>query len=94
MAKGEISWKSRFEDDRKRQVYAKKVGNEWRFHERERRYDNWETIPKPVLEDWLELLDGVDRRVHRRLLQPQDAQRLRQKIKELFPETETPKSTI
>ena len=30
MAKGEISWKGTFEDGRKRQVYAKKVGDAWR----------------------------------------------------------------
>ena len=36
-------------------------------------------------------MDGVDRRVHRRLLQPQDAQRIRQTIKERFPETDIPK---
>lgn len=86
MSKGEISWKGQFEDGRKRQVYAKKVGNAWRFHEREKRFDNWEPVTKPEIDDWLELLDGVNRRVHRRLLQPQDSQKLRQKIKELFPD--------
>ena len=91
MAKGEISWKGTFEDGRKRQVYAKKIGNDWRFYEREKRFDNWEAIPKPAFEDWMELMDGVDRRVHRRLMQPQDAQSLRQKIKEIFPESNLPK---
>ncbi|MGA0408476.1 MAG: hypothetical protein ACO3PR_10340 [Limisphaerales bacterium] len=91
MAKGEISWKGTFEDGRKRQAYAKKVGNQWRFHEREKRYDSWESVPHPSLDDWLCLMDGVDRRVHRRLLQPQDAQRLRATIKERFPEVDLPK---
>ena len=93
MAKGEISWKGSFEDGRKRQAYAKKIGRNWRFFDREKRYDNWEPVLKPDFDDWIELLDGVDRRVHRRLLQPQDADRLRQKIKELFPGAEVPKPT-
>ena len=91
MAKGEISWKGSFEDGRKRQAYAKKIGRNWRFFDREKRYDNWEPVLKPEFDDWMELLDGVDRRVHRRLLQPQDADRLRQKIKELFPGVDVPK---
>jgi hypothetical protein len=37
------------------------------------------------------IVKNVDRRVHRRLLQPQDADRLRQKIKELFPGVDVPK---
>ena len=91
MAKGEISWKGTFEDGRRRQAYAKKVGNQWRFYDREKRFDSWERILRPSLDDWLCLMDGVDRRVHRRLLQPQDAQRLRQTIKERFPEIDIPK---
>ena len=91
MAKGEVSWKGMFEDGRKRQVYAKKVGNDWRFYEREKRYDEWDPLPKPPFDDWMQLMDGVDRRVSRRLLQPQDAQKLRQKIKELYPEADVPK---
>ena len=92
MAKGEISWKGTFEDGRRRQAYAKKVGNQWRFYDREKRFDSWERILRPSLDDWLCLMDGVDRRVHRRLLQPQDAQRIRQTIKERFPETDIPNS--
>ena len=65
MAKGEISWKGSFEDGRKRQAYAKKIGRNWRFFDREKRYDNWEPVLKPEFEDWIALLDGVDRRVHR-----------------------------
>ena len=91
MAKGEISWKGTFEDGRKRQAYAKKIGKSWLFFDRERRYDEWQPVPKPDFEDWMRLLDGVDRRVHRRLMQPQDASRLRQKIKEVFPGVEVPK---
>lgn len=91
MAKGEISWKGKFEDGRKRQAYAKKIGKTWLFFDREKRYDEWKPIPKPEFDDWIELLDGVDRRVHRRLMQPQDADRVRQKIKELFPGADVPK---
>jgi len=58
---------------------------------REKRYDEWDALPKPPFDDWMQLMDGVDRRVSRRLLQPQDAQKLRQKIKELYPEADVPK---
>jgi hypothetical protein len=72
-------------------LMPRKLVRNWRFFDREKRYDNWEPVLKPEFDDWIELLDGVDRRVHRRLLQPQDANRLRQKIKELFPGADVPK---
>jgi predicted ATP-dependent Lon-type protease len=39
------------------------------------------------LEDWLELLDAVQRMVTRRRLQPDDEERVRRRIRERFPET-------
>ncbi|HVR36320.1 MAG TPA: hypothetical protein VMS21_10775 [Methylomirabilota bacterium] len=86
MAKAEISWKGRTAEGVRRQVYARRVGREWRFYVREKRYDCWEAMPEPPLEDWLELLDGVRRRVARRLLTPGEEDRLLKRIRERFPE--------
>ncbi len=94
MGKGEISWKGQFEDGRKRQAYAKRIGNQWFFFERERRFDSWAPMPTPPLEDWLELLDGVDRRVHRRLAQPKELTRIRGLILERYPGAELPPSSL
>lgn len=85
MGRGEISWKGETADGLKRQVYARRVGSEWRFFVREKRYDCWEPLLNPPLEDWLELLDGVQRRVARRLLRPEEEPRLKKMIGERFP---------
>jgi hypothetical protein len=90
MAKGEISWRRTDEDGLKWQVYAHREGDGWAFFERERRFENWQRVDHPCLGDWLELLDGVDRRVNRRLCKPQDSTRLRAHILKLFPGTELP----
>ena len=87
-SKAEISWKQKTEDGERREVYVNLVGSEWRFFEREKRYDQWEPLERPRLEDWLQLLDAVQRRVQRRLLQPADEQRVKRKIREAYPEVE------
>ncbi len=89
-AKAEISWKDRTADGLRREVYAQRVGGEWRFFVREKRYDPWEALPHPPLEDWLELLDAVRRRIARRLLRPEEESRLKQTIRELYPEADLP----
>jgi len=68
MAKAEISWKRTTAEGDPLQVYVQHVGREWRFFARERRHDQWQTIGEPPLEDWLELLDAIQRRIQRRLL--------------------------
>lgn len=83
--KAEIGWKSRTEDGRRREVCAHHVGDRWLFFERERRFENWEPLAEPFLEDWLELLDGVRRRIARRLLRPEEEQRVLRSIQERFP---------
>jgi hypothetical protein len=88
MGKGEISWKGRTEEGKKREVCARRRGAEWRFFVREKRFDQWQPLPEPLLEDWLELLDGVQRRVARRLLRPEEEPRLIQLIRQHFPEVE------
>ncbi|HVV02263.1 MAG TPA: hypothetical protein VHH88_12920 [Verrucomicrobiae bacterium] len=86
MAKAEISWKRTTEDGVPVQVYAHHFGNEWRFFIREKRFDQWQPVKDPPLEDWLELLDGVRRRIQRRLVRPEEEARVKKAIRERFPE--------
>lgn len=86
MAKAEISWVRTTEEGDKFQVYAHHVGNRWIFYSRQRRFDQWQELKQPPLEDWLELLDSVRRRVQRRLLRPEEVQRIEKAIRERFPE--------
>lgn len=88
MAKAEISWKRITAEGNKLQVYAQLVGGEWRFYARERRFDTWQPVTNPPLEDWLELLDAVRRLINPRRYQPQDEQHLRRRIRERFPEAD------
>lgn len=83
--KGEISWKGRTPEGERREVYAKHIGDRWLFHVRSRRYENWERLENPPLDDWLELLDGVQRRIQRRLLKPDEETRVKKAIKKRFP---------
>ena len=88
MAKAEISWKSKSEEGVKREVYVHCTGQEWKFFEREKRYDEWQPLERPLLEDYLELLDGVKRRVARRLMRPEEEQRVKRMIREAYPEAQ------
>ncbi len=88
MPKAEISWKRVTEDGQKLQVYARRVSRDWRFFARGKRFDQWQSLAEPPLEDWLLLLDAVQRMVSRRRLQPDDEERLRRRIRERFPEAE------
>jgi hypothetical protein len=87
MPKAEISWKRVNEEGVKLQVYAQHVGREWRFFQREKRFDQWQPVPEPPLEDWLALLDAVQRYITRRRYQPADEAKLRHQILERFPGT-------
>ncbi len=88
MPKAEISWKRVTDDGIKLQVYVRRVGREWIFFQREKRFDQWQPIAEPPLEDWLELLDVVQRLITRRRYQPDDEEHLRRRIRERFPEVE------
>jgi hypothetical protein len=88
MGRAEISWKKRTEEGEKREVYAKHVGDQWVFHEREKRFDDWQPLTQPLLEDWLELLDGVRRRIGRRLLRPEEEDRVIKAIRLRYPEAD------
>ena len=84
-AKAEISW-TRQTEAGKIDVYAQHVSKRWVFFRRARRYDQWQPVPHPPLEDWLELLDAVRRRIGRRLLRPEEEARVKKFIHEQFPE--------
>jgi hypothetical protein len=84
--KAEISWKRVNEQGEMVQVYAQHVGRDWLFFARQKRYDRWQPIPEPPLEDWMALLDAVQRRIDRRRLRPEEEGRVRQSIRERFPE--------
>jgi hypothetical protein len=86
MAKAEISWKRTDDEGEKIQMYAQHVGNQWKFFMRNKRFDNWQPVLEPPLEDWLELYDSVKRRIGRRLQRPEEEVRLRKIIHERFPE--------
>ena len=86
MPKAEISWKRNTEDGAKLQVNAQRVGGEWLFSQRKKRFDEWQSVSNPPLEDWLELLDAVERLVTRRRLQPVHEDLVRRRIREKFPE--------
>lgn len=88
MAKAEISWKRVTAEGVRLQVYARHVGRDWRFFARERRYDLWQSVAEPPLEDWLALLDAVQRRINRRLLRPEEKERVKRSIRKRFPEAD------
>jgi len=87
MPKAEISWKRVTEDGEKLQVYVQRVKREWKFFHRAKRFDTWQPVVEPPLEDWMELLDAVQRLVNRRRYQPDDEERVRSQIRERFPES-------
>jgi hypothetical protein len=86
MAKAEISWKRTDENGDAVQVYAHHVGNRWIFYKRLKRFDDWEEQEEPPLEDWIELLDGVRRRIARRLVRPEEEGNVRRSILQRFPD--------
>jgi hypothetical protein len=87
MAKAEISWKRRTEEGERREVYAQHVGDRWKFYARERKFEKWVLDEDPPLEDWLELLDAVQRKIQRMLLRPEEEVRIKKAIIERFPGT-------
>jgi hypothetical protein len=86
MAKAEISWRRVSPEGVQLQVYAHHVSRAWRFFVRERRFDQWQAVENPPLEDWLELLDAVQRRINRRLLRPEEEDRVKKSIVERYPD--------
>ncbi len=88
MPKAEISWKRVTDEGEKLQVYAQHIGREWKFFHRQKRFDVWQPVKNPPVEDWMELLDAVQRLVTRRRYTPDDEDLLRGMIRERFPEVD------
>ncbi len=86
--KSEIGWTRRNEDGEKIEINARRFGGEWFFHFRQRRYDLWQEVKQPPLEDWLELAAAVERRIPRSLYPPSELDRIRQEIRNRFPEAQ------
>jgi hypothetical protein len=84
--KAEITWRRRTPEGEQLHVNARRAGKIWKFYRRHRRFDLWTPLEDPPLEDWLELLDAIRRRIARQLLRPEEEDRLRQTIQERFPE--------
>ena len=88
MPKAEIGWVRRTEDGTKLDVYVHHVGTRWLFHARAARYEQWQPVELPPIEDWLHLLDAVTRLVARHRLRPEEIDRVKRSIRERFPDTE------
>lgn len=76
------------DDGAKLQVYARQVGRDWLFFHRDKRFEQWQAIPEPPLEDWMQLLDAIQRYITRRRYQPSDEVAIRRMIRERFPDAE------
>ena len=72
MPKAEISWRRITGDGEKLQVYVQRIGRDYHFFHRAKRFDTWQRVMEPPVEDWLALLDAVQRLVTRRRYQPDD----------------------
>ena len=88
MAKAEISWKRTTPEGETLQCYAHHFGKNWLFFSRSKRFDQWQAIENPPLEDWLELLDSVRRRINRQLQRPEEEMKILKMIEERFPGTQ------
>ncbi len=88
MPRTEVNWTRTLPEGGKRQGYAHRIGNKWVFHARAKRFDPWIVDEAPPLEDWLELLDGVRRRVGRGLARPDDEALVRRCLRERFPDAD------
>lgn len=84
MSRANITWRSETEEGEKCEVYAEKIGDRWLFHWRAGRYEEWRPYSKATLEDWLILLDNVQRRIKRRWFRPEEEGRMLKKMVELY----------
>ena len=87
--KSEISWRRHDAEGNRVEVYARRSGGVWKFHARAKRNDLWQPVPQPPLEDWLSLIDALERRMARRLVTPDEVARVRRALKERFPDAPT-----
>jgi hypothetical protein len=90
MAKGGITWKYETPDGGKRQAYAERIDGRWHFYSREKRFDDWIESEHPPLAHWLEVLDGVRRRIGRQLIKRDEEAAVIRAIKQRFPDAVIP----
>ena len=83
----EIAW-TKVVDGVKQDVRARRTGDGWDFASRVGRGNPWQPTTRPALEDWLQLLDGVRRRIGRLRKQPEEERQLLRVIRERFPGVE------
>lgn len=86
--RGEISWKGRDAEGARREVLVRRHGDDWDFYERVRRFERWERVAEPSLDDWRTLLDAVKRRAGRRLCPPEEPRRVHELMRRRFPDAE------
>ena len=86
-----IEWKRTNEEGVREQVLAERIGEEWTIHRREKRFDRWKVDEDPPLDDLLELLDGVRRRIGRGLLRKDEEARVVTLIRRKFPDASIPR---
>ena len=88
MPKREISWNRRNEAGERVEICVEQTTDGWIFYSRERRPEPWLVVADPPLEDWLELLDAVERRIGRQLMKPIEAERIKKTISLRYPSPE------
>ena len=88
MARDDIEWVRANADGERIQVKAHQIRTRWDFYWRQGRHHHWEKLEPPLLEDWLEVLDGVRRRAQRRQYAPDEAAKVEALIRERFPTAE------
>lgn len=88
MPRAEIIWKRRSPEGETVQVKARHFGDQWKFLVRGARFDQWQPVEQPPLEDWLMLLDGVRRRCGRGSLRREEIARIESIVRERFPDAE------
>lgn len=87
-AKGEIGWKRRDEEGKRVKICAEPSGTKWTFYQQYKRYENWEEVSDPPLEDWENLLDAVRRRIARKKIPMGEDQILIRLILKKYPDAE------
>ena len=88
MARDDIEWVREDAEGARIEVKAHQIRERWDFYWRLGRSYGWEKLPEPLLGDWLEVLDGVERRVQRRQYPLDEPGKVRRLIRQRFPRAE------
>lgn len=88
MARDNIEWVRKNAEGEKIEVKAHQIRERWDFYWRPGRTWGWNVLETPLLEDWLEVLDGVERRVNRRQYPLDEPAKVRRLIRERYPDAE------